>query len=409
MDSNQSSPTRTESTSTLVFTPATSISSSSTANSTQALPQPPIMLSGPRHVTALNVSSWRTPYPRIGQFAISSSEQVVAAGPSGLFCFRRVRDHDSKPWSEPRPLPNTSALLNDSSVSGIAVHVSRESDKTHLHVYCVSLGVLHSFYRSGDDGSPFTVNPRPPLSSHRVSGTPAVTAHPKDGYRASQRWSLVVPCQSGGLLHTSSATHPSTNGRTYSSQNEWDKVDHVAKDLGIISAVSITTTQTKAEYNNPSAKIVAVCVARARLHTLEGDFGTESSRSSALCWKAQASTRIPHPGEVTGNPVLIKKGEIKPQLDLLVPSAEGGVFHFVRTPSNPDEWHMIARITFPQGLPMASCLAVINGPASWGDRRNFIALIQSGGQLYQAKTPESATPWIGSTFRPISVPGPFFD
>ncbi|KAI3322392.1 hypothetical protein HD806DRAFT_536230 [Xylariaceae sp. AK1471] len=414
MDSNASSrilrasTSTTSTTSTFIATPATSRRGSTTSHHVnQPSPPLPTVPSGPLPVTTLSAQSWRTAYPRIGQFAMTATEEVVAAGPSGIFYFKRVRDHDSKPWSEARPLPNTLATLNDSSVSGLAVIEVRLS-KRHLYVYCVSGGRLHSFYRSQEDGSSWVEDPRPPLSSYLISGTPAV-AVTKDEYRSRQRWSLAVPCQSGGVLHTST-DGLSTSG-PYVPRQDWEPVDHVAKNLGIISAVSITAIHTLKEYgySTKDTDIVMACVASARLHTVEGKFAQESSGSYSrpLKWKAQASTRIHHPGEVTGNPVLVKKAEAR-QLDLLVPSAEGGVFHFVRTASTPDEWHMIARITFPQVLPAASCLAV-NTHNQWQKQRQFHALVQSGGRLYQVRTFEGASPWSGSYLKPIVSPGPFSD
>ncbi|KAI0854931.1 hypothetical protein F4860DRAFT_70741 [Xylaria cubensis] len=399
MDLDRSSPTPTTSTSTLILTPTTSKrSSTTTRNTNRHSPPLPTTLLGPIPVTTLSAISWRKAYPRVGQFAITASEEVIAAGPRGLFYFKRVQDHASKPWSEARLLSSTPATVNDSFVSGLAIHSSKE----RLDVYCVSRGVLHSFYRSAKTDPSFAVNSRPPLSTYAVSGTPAVATTVKD----PQRWSLVVPCQSGGLLHTST-TSPSSSG-SYGS--EWDPVDHVAKGLGVISAVSITTIRTGDGYPPRNIAIVAACVASARLHTLEGLVERKSGyyASSFYEWKAQASTMISHPGEVTGNPVLINGGPAENQLDLLVPSAEGGVFHFIRTDSTPDEWHMIARITFPPSLPIASCLA-LNVDFLGYRKREFKALVQSGGRIYQVKTYEGAKPWSGSYLKPIVYPGPFSD
>ncbi|KAI1111630.1 hypothetical protein F5Y14DRAFT_424705 [Nemania sp. NC0429] len=396
MDLNRSSPASTISSSTLIMTPATS-SSTPTQHGGQRSPPPLAIPQGSLQVTALSATSWRTPYPRIGQFARTlESDEIVAAGPNGLFYFKRIRDHISRPWTEARPLPNTRAMLNSSSVSGLAIH----SSGLRLDVYCVAGGVLHNFYRSKEDGSSFVVNPSPPLSTFSLVGTPAVVTT-RGHWDRLQQWSLVVPCVSGGLLHTST-----TSSSEWSKNNQWEPVDHVAIDLGIISAVSIATTEKKSVYSNDEVSLVAVCIARARLYTVEGSFKQESGYSSrGLKWRAQAPTRIDHPGAVTGNPVLAKKYGDN-QLDLLVPSAEGGVFHFVRTKSFPDEWHMIGRIKFPQGLPAASCLAF---NISDYDRKRFSALVQSGGQLYQIRTLESASPWTGKHLKPIVGPGPFSD
>lgn len=314
MDPNSSSPAPTSSTSTLIMTPATSTRSSTATHHASQPPPPPLTIpQGPLLVTALSRNSWRAGYPQVGQFAMTESEEVVAAGPSGLFYFKRIRGHCSTPWSEPRPLPNTPATLNSFSVSGLAIH----SSELRLDVYCVSGGVLHNFYRSDEDSSPFVVNPHPPLSNSGfiVSGTPAVaTTH--DGNCNPQRCNLVVPCLSGGLLHTSMSS-----GSRY-----WEQVDHIATNLGVISAASIVAAPKKLGLSLNDKDIVVVCVACARLYTVEGNFADKSGYSSR--WKAQTPTIIHHPGGVTGNPVLATKAW-KNQLDLLVPLAEGGVFHFV--------------------------------------------------------------------------------
>ncbi|KAI8630529.1 hypothetical protein F5Y19DRAFT_474313 [Xylariaceae sp. FL1651] len=394
------------STSTFIATPTTSRSRSTTAHDVcQSLSQRPAMSLSPLPVTTLSTTSWRKVYPRVGQFAMTEEEKVVAAGPQGLFYFKRVRDHASRPWSEARPLPNTPAVLNSSSVSGLAINL-RES---RLDVYCVSNGVMHNFYRSEKDGPSFMMNPHPPLSTFLVSGTPAITLV-KDEINHPKGWSLVVPCQSGGLLHTST-TGPSEHPRYGLEPEKWEPVAYVAKNLGVISAVSIATTHTK-KRNEKGTDIVAVCIASARLYTIEGRFERESSYGSSLKWKAQAPTRICHPGEVTGNPVLVEQTKTsytkENQLDLFVPSAEGGIFHFVRTTSTPDEWHMIARFAFPEGLPTVSCLA-FHGRDDWQQSRQFWALVQNGGRLYHISTYEGAKPWSGSYLRPVVTPGPFSD
>ncbi|KAI0434592.1 hypothetical protein F5Y09DRAFT_235870 [Xylaria sp. FL1042] len=380
-------------TSTFIPTPSTSISGGTALPSLgQPTPSLPTAPSAPLPVTTLSATSWRTEYPRIGQFAMTEEDEIIAAVPSGLLHFKRVNDHNSRPWSEGRLLPNTT-MLNDSSVSGLAAI----SIGASLYVYCVSGGTLHSFYRSTEDKSSWVKDFRPPFPNYPISGTPAVAS-------SSQRWNLVVPCQSGGLLHTS--TNGSSISRSYSSERRfWEPVDHVAKDLGIISSVSIAAIRhkTRYRYGSPEDKdLVMVCVASGRLHTAEGELSQLSFRP--VKWEAQAPTRILHPGEVTGNPMLIKNGS-EDQLDLLVPSAEGGIFHFVRTASTPDEWHMIARVAFPQGLPATSCLA-FHSDRSYS--RDFRALIQSGGQIYYVTTTESSKPWSGSYLRPILSPGPFF-
>ncbi|KAI0513317.1 hypothetical protein F5B22DRAFT_612071 [Xylaria bambusicola] len=67
-------------------------------------------------------------------------------------------DHVSKPWSEGQLLPNT-AMLNDSSVSGLAAILIRVS----LYVYCVSGGTLHSFSLSTEDKSWWVEDSCPPF------------------------------------------------------------------------------------------------------------------------------------------------------------------------------------------------------------------------------------------------------
>ncbi|KAI2643552.1 hypothetical protein GGS21DRAFT_496968 [Xylaria nigripes] len=398
-----SSPTLTASTSTPFATPTSSSRSRSRSSCETAhytgLASPPLlgMSSVSLPFTTLSANSWRTPYPRIGQFAITESEEVIAAGPDGLFYFRRVLDHDAQPWSKAQPLHRMSASLNYSSVSGLAIAKSEK----RLDVYCVSNGVLHNFYRDGETDSTFSSNPQPPMLGCLVSGTPAVvwTARMDND---SRQWSLVVPCQSGGLLHTS--TNPSSQRNSYHScygpKSKSEPIDHVATHLGMISAVSIVTV-SGGDFLPSLKGVVAVCIASGRLHALEADIRDQY----APRWLPKTSTQIDHPGEVTGNPVLLAKTHMN-QLDLLVPSAERGIFHFVRPPSTPDEWHMIARIAFPSSCPVASCLAVRS--LSFIGTIQFRAFVQSGGHLYEATTDEGARPWSGSKLKPIERPGPSF-
>ncbi|KAI0436802.1 hypothetical protein F4803DRAFT_571963 [Xylaria telfairii] len=411
MDSNRSKSSRTlrssssSTQSTFIPTPSTSTSSGTALPGLgQPMPSLPIVPSGPLPVTALSATSWRTKYPRIGQFAMTEQDEIIAAVPSGLLYFKRINDHVSKPWSEGRLLPN-STMLNDSSVSGLAAILTR-GDHPRLCVYCASGGTLHSFILSTKDGSLCAKDSNPPFPNYTIGGTPAVAF--SDRYR-SQRWNLVVPCQSGGLLHTS--TNGPSSDYYYNGRCSWEPVNHIAKDLGIISSISIATVQRKTKNGYGTSKkthLVMVCVASGRLHTAEGELSQSSSlHSNSPKWEVQAPTRIMHPGEVTGNPMLISAED---QLDLLVPSAEGGIFHFVQPASAPDEWHMIARIGFPPGLPAASCFAVHPDKSyirSY-DPRRFRALIQSGGQLYYVTTTESSEPWSGSYLRPILSPGPFY-
>lgn len=243
------------------------------------------------------------------------------------------------------------------------------------------------------------------MKNFLVHGTPAV-ATTDDHLGRPQRWNLIVPCLSGGLLHTWT-TGPSSSSSAYSRREEWQPVDLIATNLGVISAVSIATIGNPSSYEPQKIGIVAACIASARLHIIEENKTAGGYYSQPWKWKAQASIRIHHPGEVTGNSVLATTRTN--QLDLLVPSAEGGIFHFVRTTSTHDEWHMIARIIFPQGLPAASCLAFNAFSEDIYQPRQFRAMVQSGGQLYMVKTRESSRPWSGSDLIPIVRPGPFSD
>jgi len=225
-----------------------------------------------------------------------------------------------------------------------------------------------------------------PVPGYRVSGTPAVVMTSSIPH-STDKWSLIVPCQTVGLLHTSRISQ-SYNRET------WGQVNHVAKDLGIISSVSVAVVPLETYYmgtpESPS-NMVAVYVASARLHVLEEEIGRDG-------WKAKTSTRIKHPGEVTGNPALImyySQHYGRKQL----------VFHFVRTSSMPDEWHMIARIAFPSTLPAISCIFFAGDQGAYG-LRDFRAVVQCGGQLYQIATLESARPWSASQLRAIVGPGP---
>lgn len=123
------------------------------------IPTPVAIFSSPLLITSLSVADWRQPYPRLGQFAMTPSEEVVAASLDGLIYFRGVQDHQSKPWSEPWPLPQTAARLDALTVTRLAQH---QEQKGTLHIYCIAAGKVHAFYRSGDLSSPFITNPYHP-------------------------------------------------------------------------------------------------------------------------------------------------------------------------------------------------------------------------------------------------------
>lgn len=394
---------------TLIPTPASSETGGANPRPAHAHMPAPVP-AGPLRVTTLSSTSWRPQYPRIGQFAVTPSREVVAAGPTGLISFMQVQDHPSKPWSEPRPFPPTTARLDASTVTGLTVHREKGTSGT-LHVCCVADGVLHAFSRSEDPGSSFVVDPSPPLAGSRVSGTPAV-ARIERRYD-DQNWCVVAPCQSGGMLFTLTDSSQSSyyNGPR---KQGWEPASHVAGQMGIVSAVSVAVTRNQkrnafGDYNSSMiTSIVAVCIASGRLHVVEGPLERPSSFSRKSSWQSPTATRVQHPGEVTGNPVLLRndKDGMDCNLDLLVPSAEGGIFHFVRTPTSPDEWHMIGRIKFPSGVPIASSLACTRLGSCYV-QSIFCAYVQCGGRLYLIKTTEGASPWVGSQLHPIEGPGPF--
>ncbi|KAI1391612.1 uncharacterized protein F4822DRAFT_397263 [Hypoxylon trugodes] len=378
-----SSPTSTEP-GTLISTPSTSRANSTSLSSSENF------RSGPLNLTSLSTTSWRQPYASVGQFATIEPGLVVAAGPNGLFYFKRIRDHAATPWSESRPLPTEGVILNESTVSGLALH----DTGLRLHLCCISGGVIHTFYLTGDNNLlPDRGNP-PPLGKHRAMGKPMVV---RSGYN---RLSLVVPCQSGGLLHTS--------GSYYSFPTRWERVDYLATDLGVISGVSVTEVRTHPHDHEP--ELVAVCISEGQLHVVQGPFSLGGGRPPSRCkWGGKTSIRILQPGKVTGNPVLITDDNHgQAQLDLLVPSAEGGIFHFVRTHSAPNEWHMIGRVAFPQDTPPASCLSFYPRSDTRGTRE-LHAMVQIGGRLYHTKTTNDQLPWYNARLNPIVHPGPFFD
>lgn len=336
---------------------------------------------------------------------MTPSEEVVAASPDGLVYFMRVQDHPSKPWSEPRLFPPTKSRLDSSTVTGLALH---QGEKGSLYVYCVAKDKLHAFSRSGDPGSPFLVDPSPPFAGSRVSGTPACAS--TKGPYDQKNWCLIAPCRSGGVLYTSIS--PSQTSYYRPLEQVWEPAKQVAAHMGIISAVSIAVTHAKKSTGysystEETTEIVAACIASARLHSVEGPFKAGKKNS----WEGAKCIRIQHPGEVTGNPVLLssrKFGTMDYKLDLLVPSAEGGIFHYIRTAKTPDEWHMIGRISFPPGVPMASSLSCARlGDETSAHRSRFRAHVQCGGQLYLIKTIEGSSPWEGSQLYPIEGPGPF--
>ncbi|KAI1088794.1 hypothetical protein F5B19DRAFT_469932 [Rostrohypoxylon terebratum] len=223
------------------------------------------------------------------------------------------------------------------------------------------------------------------------------------------RWSLIVPCQSGGLLHTSATDSTRYYNSVPRISTEWQSVDRLATDLGIISAVSVTEVQTPTNsFGDCKTELVAACISVGQLKIAQGPFHCGGS-PSRWKWEGKTSAKILRPGEVTGNPVVITDyGSDKTRLDLLVPSAEGGIFHFISTQSTPDDWHMIGRVAFPQNIPPASCLSFHSQPKSWDKLRSFYALVQIHGRLYYVKTTSDVFPWYDARLDPIVRPGSFF-
>ncbi|OTA67928.1 hypothetical protein K449DRAFT_453558 [Hypoxylon sp. EC38] len=391
------SPTSSES-GTVIPTPSTSRASSISQPISTNIP------SGPLNLTSLSTTSWRQPYPSVGQFAMTKSEEVVAAGPDGLFYFKRVRDHPAKPWSESRPFPGVPVTLNELTVSGLALYTGHDSrGRSWLYLYCVSGGVLYSFRTTDENNSSLLPDTSPPLAGRKVTGKPTVVRSNKADH--IDRWSLVVPCKSGGLLHTSATARVLRN---YSIDVKWEAVDHLAPDLGIISAVSVTAVHSSTNScTGYETELVAVCISGGQLNVVQGSF-RQNPGAGHWRWDGKTATRIPHPGEVIGNPILITDSTSNNQLDLIVPSVEGGIFHFVRTQSTPNEWHMIGRVAFPQNTPPASCISFHLRSGGYG-KRELCGLVQTRGRLYHVKTTNDGLPWYNASLKPIVQPGPFFE
>ncbi|KAH9892386.1 hypothetical protein F4778DRAFT_772796 [Xylariomycetidae sp. FL2044] len=352
------SPTSTISTS--IPTPGTSRICSISQPASATLPR------GPVKATTLSVNSWREPYPQIGQFAVRvGSDEVVAATPDGLVYFQRIQEHPTRPWSQPRLIPNTE-MMNTSNECG-------------LDVYCVSHGTLRYLHGNRIENTLSLLNSQPPLWTQTVIGAPSVTSwyglsNHSGGYLLQNLVSSRVRRKEGVS---------GTDHRTLKELSTWMSMRHIAASLGVVSAVSV-------------AKITGGLVA--------GPFEEHNHN-----WKADSSMKIHHPGKVVGNPVLISSKEARQldQLDLLVPSAEGSLFHFVRMSSMTDEWHMIARIVLPHGFSHASCLAFSREIWDTFSRATELcAHVQCDGQLYRIKTPEDSTPWSRSCWILIVVPGP---
>lgn len=339
---------------------------------------------------------------------MTPSEEIVAAGPDGLIYFMRVQDHPSKPWSEPRPFPKTKARLDSSTVTGLALH---QTEKGALQVYCVAQGKMHAFTLSKDSASFFVIDSSPPFVGSKVTGTPSMVR--VKAIYDDPIWFVIVPCQSGGLLCTSTRR---SQGLSYGpTKSGWKTASQVAAHLSIISAVSLAVTKAdkSSRYGcgtEETINIVAACIASGRLHSIEGPFN-KMADSMKQIWEGAKSISIQHPGEVVGNPVLVssqKYGVSGYKLDLLVPSAEGGIFHFIKTAKTPDEWHMIGRISFPNSVPIASSLAFARlDNDNYGHSPKFRAHVQCGGRLYLIKTTEGPSPWDQSRLYPIEGPGPF--
>ncbi|VUC22357.1 unnamed protein product [Clonostachys rosea] len=368
--------------------------------------------SGPLPVTSLNVSSWRPSYPAISHFAMTDSQEVFAVGPEGLFSFKRVNDHPSRPWSKPHIFPLVS--FDTSSVSGIALHEDKSNKR--LDVFCAANGSLYNVTRTTKfvDGKPvhsFESGMFPPLATYGVNGTPSLSFIGEDPHRGySGRLALVVPSLFGGLLHTCTVR---PNNQDYDFLDEiarkWEPVSHVATSLGMVSAVTIAPLTFHGQSGFPGCvEILAVCIAHNRLYSVKGShyklINKGSHPSSPDEWEGEIPERIHHPGEVKGTPVLLQRKVMKNHLDLLVPSAAGGIFHYVQTPSTPDEWHMIARIGFPIDLPPAGSLAFYVSDEAYTSR-SLGAVFEIGGRLYNIESKEGQT-WSDSKLCQVTGPGP---
>ncbi|KAI1264708.1 hypothetical protein F5Y18DRAFT_427852 [Xylariaceae sp. FL1019] len=157
---------------TMIPTPASSIAGEGAKSETAQHPAPARRLV--TSVTSQSVTSWRTAYPPIGQFAMTESQEIVAACPDGLYYFARIRDHASMPWSEMQRLPSNRLSLNSSNVSGLAICPVQREGTGCVDIYCVSNGAMHRFRRSGNTTNPFVVDRSPPFAGRRVCGTPSV-------------------------------------------------------------------------------------------------------------------------------------------------------------------------------------------------------------------------------------------
>ncbi|KAG8161564.1 hypothetical protein KVR01_008551 [Diaporthe batatas] len=361
------------------------------------------------------------PYPPIGKVAMTryGPKEVIVTGSDGLFFFRRMHYHPWKPWSQLQRFPRREAELNATTVTGLAVH--EDMDKT-LRVYCVAKGQLYAFYRPGDLSTGFVVDHCPAFDEFKIKGIPAAaTLSEQIGGVDSDRtlrWCLVVPRSLGGLLYTDT-TAPSKGTYNISEppHQYWTHASVFAEHLTEISAVAITVSRvykTPRLADDPPTEVVAVCINRGRLHSFEGIFNPVEWETKKF---GHQDIPIQHPGRVIGNPVLLsdENEQGRHQLDLLVPSAKGGIFRFMRTESTRREWHMVGRIGFPIGFPLVSSLACARlGPAQLGGDHlppgsSLHAFMQCKGKLYFIKAPETATTWARSRLEAILGPGPFHD
>lgn len=152
------------------------------------------------------------------------------------------------------------------------------------------------------------------------------------------------------VLYTSTY-RPFRTANYFASPESWEAIKQIATDLVIVSAVSVKVINPKRGYMSSSlshpdkkTKTMVAVIARGRVYTTEGPFerpkepayehGYDKPPLPDCSWQASTRIRVQHPGEVTGNPVLFSKADDE-QFDLLVPFAEGGIFHFIRTPSTP--------------------------------------------------------------------------
>lgn len=180
------------------------------------------------------------------------------------------------PSHGPRPdlFHRPTARLDASTVTGLALY-REQGEQCGLPLYCTADGILHAFSRSEGSCSSFVENRSPPFAGSRVGGTPAVANIRARDLDHSERWCLVVPCQTGGILYTSTS-HCGDSASSITWQ-DWNSANHwqVAVHMGIISAVSAVVTHVwkrtskYTSFGENTPIIVAACMTSGQLHSIE--------------------------------------------------------------------------------------------------------------------------------------------